>query len=661
MQRKVYLNLTTLEKAKEIWFAALGEASPLAAEAVPLGEAQGRTLAEPAVAALSSPAFHGAAMDGVAVQAEDTFGASQHKPKSLIIGREAHWINTGHPLPPGTNAVIMVENVIMEHGWRGAAQNGAGSAEAGREEAITIEQSAFPWQHVRKLGEDMVATEILLPPGTVIGAYELGALAAAGITRPRVLARPRVAIIPSGSELVSLDEATPELLSSGAKLPEFNSLILSALVRDAGGLPLVHPIVPDNREAIARALKEAAAGDADLLVINAGSSAGSHDYTAEIIAEVGELWVHGVNIMPGKPTALGRVGGKPVIGVPGYPVSAIISFEEFGQTLLARWQGRRMPPRPVAEARPFQALPSRPGMEECIRVKLGLVDDALVAVPLPRGAGTVTSLSRADGMIRVPADAEGIPAQEPVPVTLFRPREAIAGAVLAIGSHDNTLDLLDSMLRRANPRFSLTSAHVGSMGGLMALKAGRCHLAGSHLLDAATGEYNQAAIREHLQGIPVELVRLVDREQGLIIPRGNPDGVTGIADLARPGMRFINRQKGSGTRVLLDWQMGQLGITPDQIAGYEDEEYTHMNVAAAVLSGRASTGLAVRSAANALGLDFIPVGVEEYDLVIASRYWDDPRVKALMEVIRSAAFKEAVEAMGGYGTDFTGKHLASIG
>ena len=643
MQRNVYLKLTPLAAARELWINNLCSAaqSPLATEEVPLASAHGRTLAEPAVAVLSSPAFHGAAMDGVAVHAEDTFGASEHRPKTLEIGKNAHWINTGHPLPDGTNAVIMVENII--HTPIGGAPS----------DKVSIEKAAFPWQHVRKLGEDMVATEILLPPGTVVGPYELGALAAAGIIRPKVYARAKVALIPSGSELVALDEATPEMLVSGAKLPEFNSLILSALVRDAGGEPCVQPIVPDDPQAIRQALKDAAASDADLIVINAGSSAGSHDYTAGIIAELGELWVHGVTIMPGKPTALGRIDGKPVIGVPGYPISAIISFEEFGQPLLTRWQGRQMPERPTSQALPFQALPSRPGMEECIRVKLGQVDDQLVAVPMPRGAGTVTSLSRADGIIRISAETEGLLANQPTPVTLIRSKDQIAGAVLAIGSHDNTLDLLDSFLRRANPRFSLTSAHVGSMGGLMALKEGRCHLAGSHLLDGS-GVYNQADIAKHLKGIPVTLMRLVDREQGLILPRGNPENITGIADLARPGLTFINRQRGSGTRVLLDWQMAQLGIKPDQISGYENEEYTHMNVAAAVLSGRASTGLGVKAAANALGLDFIPVGVEEYDLVIPQRYWDDPRIQALVDVVGSPAFKKAVFAMGGYGVERTG-------
>ena len=647
MERKVYLKLAKLEEARATLFENFADVN-LGGESVPLAGAQGRTLAEAAVAQVSSPAFHGAAMDGIAVMAEDTFGASERWPKRLRVGKDAFWINTGHALPPGCNAVIMVENVFSE-----VDRN-----------FVSIEKPAFPWQHVRKLGEDMVATEILLAPGTMIGPYELGALAAAGVLEPKVFCRPKVAILPSGPELVPLQEADPKLLASGARLPEFNSLVISALVRDAGGEPVVFPIVPDDPERIAAALLEAAQSEADLLLINAGSSAGSKDYTAGVIAEIGELLVHGVAMMPGKPTAIGRIPGKngvmkPVLGIPGYPVSAILSFEQFGQPLLALWQKRSMPERPVDSVFAYQSLPSRPGMEEFVRVKLGRVDDTLVAVPLPRGAGTVSSLSRADGIIRIPAQSEGLPADRAVPVTLLRGREQVDKSLLAIGSHDNTLDLLDSLLRSTHPGHSLTSAHVGSMGGIMALKNGKCHLAGSHLL-GQDGSYNREAVTANLLGLPVHLVRLVDREQGLILPPGNPGGILSLKDLAKKGVTFINRQRGSGTRVLLDWQLKSLGLAPDSIQGYEDEEYTHMNVAAAVLSGRASVGLGVKAAAVALGLDFIPVGVEEYDLIIPDRFLNEERMLILLETIRSAGFKKAVVALGGYGTERTGELVWSF-
>ena len=610
-ERHTYLTLQTVEAARQGWLDRISaEGRELATERVPLSAALHRVLAEPVAARRSSPAFHGAAMDGIAVNAESTFTASTRRPLRLTIGTDAFWINTGHPLPEGTNAVVMVENVNTEPDGQ----------------HVVIEKAAFPWQHVRKLGEDMVASEIILPPGVCIGPYELGALAAGGVLEPLVFKKPRVGIIPSGTEIVPLTEAREEDLCAGRCLPEFNSYIFSAIVQEAGGEAFTLPIVPDDPEAISAAIDAAIDQGADLVLLNAGSSA-----------------------------ALGMVRGVPIIGSPGYPVSAIVALEEFVQPLLALLQKRCLSHRETVTALPVNPLPSRPGMEERIRVKLGRVDDTFFAVPLPRGAGTVTSLSRADGIISVARDCEGISRDEPVQVQLLRPRQQVEGTLLAIGSHDNTLDLIDSFLRREHPRFRLASAHVGSLGGLMALKRHQCHLAGSHLLNDADGVYNRQALRDNLQGEPMLLVRLVDREQGLIVAPGNPMGIHDIADLAREDVRFINRQRGSGTRVLLDYRLKQLGIRPQQLAGYEDEEYTHMNVAAAVLSGRAHTGLAVRAAACALGLDFVPVGVEEYDLVIPQRYAEDERILALLDVIRSKAFRKEVAALGGYGVEKTGQ------
>ena len=648
MARNTYLTMKAPEEARELWFSRIAELCPgagLGEEEVPLQNALRRVLSRPVEALRSSPAFHGAAMDGVAVKAEQTFTASARRPLRLEVDKDAFWINTGHPLPAGTNAVIKVEDLNIEDEGR----------------FVVTEKAAFPWQHVRKLGEDMVATEIILAPGIEVGAYELGALAAAGVLRPTVFRRPRVAVIPSGSEIVSLDEAKEEDLRAGRVLPEFNSLVFAALIQDAGGLTETRPIVPDDPDAIRAAILAAAEDGADLIMMNAGSSAGSHDYTAEVIRSLGELCVHGIAVMPGKPTALGviRAGERmvPIIGTPGYPVSAIVAVEEFVLPLLALWQKCGLRHKEYVDVVPCNALPSRPGMEERIRVRLGMVGDTCYAVSLPRGAGTVTSLSRADAVIRVPRDCEGLDAGKPVRAELIRSREQVEGALLVIGSHDSTLDVIDSMLRRTHPRFRLTSAHVGSLGGLLALSRGQCHLAGSHLLDEATGEYNRQAIREHLKGTPCLLVHLADREQGFIVLPGNPRNITKFEDLLREDVSFINRQRGSGTRVLLDYELKKRGILPTKVRGYRDEEYTHMNVAAAVLSGRADCALGVRSAAVALGLDFIPVGVEQYDLVAAKTWADDERMQALLEVIRSAEFRETVTAMGGYDASRSGEIL----
>ena len=646
MDRNVYLTLQNPETARNIWFNRIAQLTDgPGTENLPLEEAAHRVLAEPVEALRSSPAFHGAAMDGIAVRAEDTFSASTKRPLSLDVGKNAFWINTGQPLPAGCNAVIMVENLnVIDGGKR-----------------VVTETAAFPWQHVRKLGEDIVATEILLTPGVEIGAYELGALAAAGVLHPTVFQKAKVAIIPTGSEIVSLHQANDEDLRSGHVLPEFNSLVLSACIRDAGGAAEVYPIAPDDPEAISKAVTAAVTACADLVVIIAGSSAGSHDHTAEVVRGMGEVLVHGISVMPGKPTMLGTVttAGRsvPIMGVPGYPVSALVAVEEFLLPLLASWQRRAPKTRESIDVIPCNPLPSRPGMEERIRVRLGMVNDTCFAVSLPRGAGTVTSLSRADAIISVPRDSEGLDAGKPVKAQLLRTRDQIAGALLAIGSHDNTLEYIDSLLRRTHPRFSLTSAHVGSLGGLLALQRGQCHLAGSHLLDEETGVYNRSAIQEHLKGVPVMLVHLVDREQGFVVMPGNPKNVHGVRDLCREDVRFINRQRGSGTRVLLDYELKKQNLVANNIRGYREEEYTHMNVAAAILSGRADTGLAVRAAAVALGLDFIPLGMEEYDLVIPLAFAEDERILGLLDVIRSEEFRHRVRNMGGYEVSRSGEIL----
>ncbi|MCR5813956.1 MAG: molybdopterin biosynthesis protein [Desulfovibrio sp.] len=646
MERNVYLTLQSPEEARQLWFTRISErVQEPGSESVPLEKAAHRVLSQPAEALRSSPAFHGAAMDGIAVRAESTFSASPRTPLSLEIGREAFWINTGQPLPKGCDAVIMVEDVRV--------------AEDGK--TVITEKAAFPWQHVRKLGEDIVATEILLAPGVEIGAYELGALAAAGVLTPSVFRKAKVAVIPTGSEIVPLAQASEEDLALGKVLPEFNSLVLSTLISDAGGETDLRPITPDDPKALVEAISRAALDGADVVLLIAGSSAGSRDFSAEAIQRLGEVLVHGVAVMPGKPAMLGLVSVEgrtlPVMGAPGYPVSAIIAVEEFLLPLLAFWQKRRPKTRERIDVVPCTPLPSRPGMEERIRVRLGMVDETCFAVPLPRGAGTVTSLSRADAIIPVARDCEGLDANVPVRAELLRSRSQIAGSLLIIGSHDNTLELIDSLLRQVEPRFSLTSAHVGSLGGLLALKRGQCHLAGSHLLDEASGVYNRAAIREHLKGVPVMLVHLAQREQGFVVMPGNPKGIKDVSDLVRDDVTFINRQRGSGTRVLLDYELQRKGIAFGKIRGYRDEEYTHMNVAAAVLSGRADTGLGVRAAACALHLDFVPLGPEEYDLVIPLRFAEDERIQTLLEVIRSQVFRDKVTAMGGYDVSASGEIL----
>lgn len=606
-------------------------------------DAKDRVLAKPAIAAISSPNFHAAAMDGIAVDAKDTFGAKEDSPVRLFPGRNAFWVNTGHVMPEGANAVIMIEHIqILD------------------ENTIEIEAPVFPWQNVRKMGEDIVATELLFPRGHQINAYCIGALLAGGIFKVQVYEQPKVLIIPTGSELVQwqdivVDQMTPRM--KPGNVVESNSHVLGALCRDHGALFDIHPMLKDDLETIKKAVKEVAEQDYDMVCIIGGSSAGSEDFAKPVIQGLGELYVHGVTMMPGKPVMFGKLSGKPVFGIPGYPVSAIVAFEQFAGPLLLNMQNRPMLELTHVEVSPARKIASKLGQEEFLRVKLGSVDGNLISSQLPRGAGNITTLTKADAVIRIPKNVEGISQNEKVSARLLRPLSSIENTIVITGSHDNTLDLLADHIRQVNGDISISSSHVGSMGGLMAIKKGACHLAGAHLLDPEDGSYNISYIKKYLADQKVCLVNLVMRDQGLIVPKNNPKHIQTIEDLKDKGLQFINRQPGSGTRILFDYKLKCLGIDPGEIKGYENDEYTHMSVAVSVLSGRADAGLGIHAAARALDLDFIPVVTESYDLVIPERFFHTPKIQVLLETIQTKSFKDQVTALGGYGIQKTGTLL----
>lgn len=609
---------------------------PLAGEAVPSPEAAGRALAEAVFARTSAPHYHASAMDGYAVRAAATFGAGETRPARLSVGREAFPVDTGDPLPTGTDAVIMIEDV----------QPVGPEGDDGRPAFIEVAAAATPWQHVRSLGEDIVATELVLPANHVVRAMDIGALLAAGVTEVKVRRRPRVALIPTGTEIVDPFSPSAGSLKPGDIL-ESNSYVQATLVREWGGEPVRRPVVPDRREAIQAALNEALE-TADVVVLNAGSSAGSEDFSAWAVGQLGRVLVHGVAMKPGRPVILGVAQGRPVVGVPGYPVSSYIAFDLFVKPLVFALQGRPLPADQKEKASISRRVMSTSGAVEFLRVKLGRVGERLVVTPIARGAGVTMSLVRADGVVRIPPLVEGLAEGDEVEVELWRDRAEIEGTIVAIGSHDLCLDLLADFLRRRHPELNLSSAHAGSFGGLMALRRGEAHLAGVHLLDEETGGYNVSAIRKYLPGRPVHLVHLVRRDQGFLVAPGNPKGIKGFADLARPDVRFVNRQRGAGTRVLLDYHLKLEGIDPRSIDGYEREEFTHLTVAAAVASGAVDTGLGILAAARALGLDFVPVTREDYDLAIPAEHRHLEPVRKLLAVVASDEFRSAVAALGGY-------------
>ncbi len=636
VERNIYLKKKTLLEAKEILFENFRLLDVLADETIPVPDAVGRVLDESVSARISSPNFHASAMDGIAVKANATFGASETSPKALVIGKDAFYMNTGHVLPESTDSVIMIEHVNVIN-----------------EERVEIEAPAFPWQHVRKMGEDIVATELLFPQNHVITPYCIGALLSGGIFSVKVKKQPHVLIIPTGSELIDWRETPLEDLKPGQVL-ETNSFVLGKLVESCGGVYKRHDMIKDDINSIRKAVDEAVNSEVDIVLIVGGSSAGSEDFARPVIDDLGKVLVHGVTIMPGKPVIIGDIKGKPVFGMPGYPVSTIVAFEQFVRPAVLKMLGQPDKEREQVRVESARKIASKLGVEEFLRVKLGNVDGNIVATPLPRGAGCITTLTEADGIIRVPNHMEGFKDDDIVTAELIRPLSSVNNTIVAVGSHDNTLDVLADQIR-AGSNTILSSSHVGSMGGLMAIKKGVCHMAGSHLLDTEDGTYNVSYIKKYLPGISVKLINLVIRDQGLIVPLKNPKGIKGIEDLARDDIRLINRQAGSGTRILLDFRLSQLNIDPATIKGYEDEEFTHMNIAAAVISGRADVGLGIYAAAKALNLDFIPVVTEQYDLVIPEKFFDTENIQILLETIRSEIFKKRVKDLGGYHTEKTGE------
>jgi putative molybdopterin biosynthesis protein len=300
------------------------------------------------------------------------------------------------------------------------------------------------------------------------------------------------------------------------------------------------------------------------------------------------------------------------------------------------------------------------GDDEFLRVNLGVVSGKTMATPLQRGAGVIMSLVRADGLVNLPRFSEGVHAGQEVEVELLRSPEEIERTIVVIGSHDLTLDLISSELAVRAGGLSLSSSNVGSLGGLLALQRGEAHLAGSHLLDEDTGEYNFSYVRQYVPNTPVTIVNLVFRVQGLMVPPGNPRGLTRIEDLARNGIRFVNRQRGAGTRVLLDYRLKELGIDPADIDGYQREEFTHLMVAASVAGGTADVGLGIQSAARALNLDFVPLLQERYDLVIPDEHYHSELLQPLLALIRDVSFRARVEALGGYDASRMGEVMDEL-
>ena len=637
INRKQYLECMSREAAQEIWqqqLLAAGWLENRPTEEVSVDDALGRVTAVSLYAAQSVPHYNGAAMDGIAVRSADTYGASEREPVKLhLVDKDQSIsqgccaiVDTGDLLPAGADAIIMIEDVHVADG------------------TAEVMAAAAPWQHVRIIGEDIVVHELVLAAGQVVEASHIGALVAAGLETVPVTAAPRVTIIPTGSELV----ATAQELQPGLIL-DVNSRMLGAAIRSWGGEVQRHEIVPDDFDRLQQAVADTLAGS-DMVIINAGTSAGTEDFTSRVLASLGQVLVHGVAIKPGKPVVLALCSGKPVIGLPGYPVSAMLTAELFVRDCLLARQNRPLPPRVIVEAVATRQLASQIGTEEYVRVSLGQVRGKTVAAPLARGAGLITTLTKAQGILSIPPSQDGLAAGTTATVRLFG--ASSYNNWLSVGSHDLSLEVLGIHLQRRTGR-TLTCANVGSMGGIMAVRNSECHLAGIHILDDKTGEYNISAVKKYLRPGSYQLMHLARREQGLIVAPGNPRNLQSIADLCGNDVRFVNRQRGAGTRMLLDYRLQSARLDYHSMVGYEKEVGTHMAVAASVAAGVADAGLGIRAAAVALGLDFIPIGYEQYDLLL--NLDSEEELNLLSDILRSSAFRQEVERLGGYDLTDAGK------
>ncbi len=631
MQRRRYLKKLLLEEAQKVFFEYPDISKYDKIEEISTIDSLGRITAEPIFAVISSPHYHCSAMDGVAVKADDTFSASTANPIRLSKGQFCI-VDTGDPIPPEFNSVIMIEDIVEID-----------------DETIEITESTVPWQHIRMAGEDIVATELILTRGHKIRPIDIAVMLSAGITSLNVKKKPIVAVIPTGDEIIE-----PCKNPEQGKIIDSNSYMLTSMIIEWGGEPKRWSIVEDNYEKIKSVILQAT-GECDIVLTSAGSSAGREDFIPPIIEEIGELLVHGISISPGKPTALGVVNGKPVIGLPGYPVSMAVSASAFVKPLLCRMLGLADISSPKIKSSVSRKVASKLGDKEFVRVKLVNINDNWTAVPLARGASVLNSLVRADGIMKIPENSEGIMPGEFVEVELMKTVDEIKNSIVIIGSHDLTLDILADEVKANKPHINISSAHVGSLGGLMALKRNEAHIAGTHLLDEDTGEYNVSYIKKILTDRRIILINLVYRQQGLIVAKGNPKGIKGLSDLVEKRLSYCNRQRGAGTRILFDYELKRLGLSSDEIIGYDREVYTHLAVASAVATGIADAGLGIFASAKALNLDFIPIAEERYDLAIPEEFISVEGIKIVLETISSDKFKGVVQSLGGYDTRDTGK------
>ncbi|UUV18918.1 molybdopterin biosynthesis protein [Fusobacteria bacterium ZRK30] len=614
--RNTFIDNISLEETKPLFFNRIEKYSKK--EIISTEKSLGRITSSPVFANVSSPNFNASAMDGILVRSKDTETASETNPVILKKGNDFLYVNTGNPIKSKFDAVIMIEEVVeLENG------------------DVRIIKSAYPYQHIRNVGEDIIKNDMILPSFHEIRPEDIGALFAGGIFEIEVIKKPEVAIIPTGSEIVE-DYRNLKV----GDIIDSNSRMFEAMITMSGGEPYRYSPVRDEKELLKKNILDAVEKN-DVVIINAGSSAGTHDYTKSLIEELGEVIIHGIAIKPGKPTILGFIKNKPVIGIPGYPVSAYFVYQQFVKSLLEKMLCRNDEKEIIVKASLSKRIHSSLKHKEFVRMTLGYVGGKLVATPLDRGAGVSMSLVKADGILVISRNNEGHDIGEEVEIRLLKPLSAIKKSIVVIGSNDPIMDRISDKVR-------LSLSHVGSFGGVLALKKKETTIAPIHMLDSKSGDYNIDVLNKYFPSGDVALIKGIKREQGLIVPKGNPKNIKGIEDLTRNDLTFMNRQRGAGTRILLDYNLEKLGIDNNDIKGYEREATTHLAAAMSVKSSTCDLALGVKSAADILDLDFISVDYEDYDFAVLKDSLEDERVLKFIEYIRSEEFSKEVENIPGY-------------
>ena len=611
-----------IEEALSVYLGAVrNKVGERKTETVKTSEAFGRVLSKAVYAVICSPHYNASAMDGIAVKASDTAKAAENEPLFLSDTSFAV-VDTGDAIPDGFDAVIMVEDITEKDG------------------GVYIYSSAHPWQNIRQIGEDICMGDMLAPSFTVLTPPLCGALLAGGVPEVECIKKPLFGIIPTGDEIVS-----PTSNPKKGEIIEFNSVIFSGMLGEIGADSKIYGIVPDKKELLTAVIRQAA-DECDAVLVLAGSSAGRDDYTSEIIDSLGSVLVHGIAAKPGKPAVLGLIGKTPVIGLPGYPVSGIVVMNEIVKPVADFLSGKETPKDTHISAKAARSMVSSLKYKEFVRVTVGKNENGYFALPLPRAAGVITSFTKADGILEVPQNSEGYEIGEEVKVRLLRPVEDIENSLIVTGSHDPLIDEIAELLKRSGTPFRLCSSHVGSMGAVTAVRTHTAHLGGIHLLDTESGKYNESYIEKYFPKGGVRLVKGVGRIQGLMVRKNNPLNIKSFEDIV--SYRYVNRQKGSGTRILCDYLVKKYGLDESKIDGFSTEEFTHTAVAAQIANGNADCGLGIYSAAKMYDLDFIEICVEEYDFLIDEKAYESSGVQAFLKVLSSEEFKKHLLEMGGY-------------